>query len=50
MKLGWENFLENIGLKSYSANFSESQSLIPDLHPELLSGCVEGQWLLWLMA
>ena len=45
MKLGWENFLENIGLKSYSANFSESQSLIPDLHPELLSRVVENQQL-----
>ena len=35
---------ENIYLKAYSPSFSQStECLISDLHPELLSGCVEGQ-------
>ena len=37
-------------LKAYSASFSQStECLLPDLHPELLSGCVEGQRLQWLV-
>ena len=37
---------ENIYLKTYSASFSPStECLIPDLHPELLPGGVEGQEL-----
>ena len=35
---------ENIYLKACSARFSRStECLIPELHPELLSGCVKGQ-------
>ena len=35
---------ENICLKAYPASFSQStERLIPDLHPELLSGHTEGQ-------
>ena len=33
-----------------SDSFSQSlDGLIPDLHPETLLGCVEGQWLQWLV-
>ena len=36
-------------LKICSASFSQSTAcLIPDLHPEFFSGCVEGQRLQWL--
>ena len=39
---------ENIYLKACSASSSQStERLIPDLHPELLSGDVEGQQLQW---
>ena len=39
---------ENIYLKAYATSFSQSMEYhIPDLHPELLSGCVEGQPLQW---
>ena len=39
---------ENVYLKAYSASFSQSTEYFPpDLHSELLSGCVEGQWLQW---
>ena len=41
---------ENIYLKAYPTSFSQSmENHIHDLHPELLSGCVEGQPLQWLM-
>ena len=39
---------ENIYLKACSAGFSRSKCLVPDLRPELLSGCVKGQRLQWL--
>ena len=40
----------NIYLEACSASFSQStECLIPDLHPELLSGCVEGHGLQWLV-
>ena len=36
--------------KVCSASFSQStECLIPDLHPEILPGCVEGQWLQWFV-
>ena len=39
---------ENVYLKACSASFSQStERLLPDLHPELLSGGVEGQRLQW---
>ena len=38
---------ENTYLKACSASFPRAQ--IPHLHPELLSRCVKGQQLLWLM-
>ena len=41
---------ENFYLKTFSASFSQStECLIPDLHPELFSGVVEGQQLQQLM-
>ena len=41
---------ENIYLRACSASFPQStECLIADLHPELLSGDVEGQQLQWLM-
>ena len=41
---------ENICLKACSASFPQStECLIPDLCPELLSGCVEGQRLQWIV-
>ena len=40
---------ENIYTKAYSVASSQStECLIPD-HPELLSGCVEGQRMQWLV-
>ena len=39
---------ENSYLKVCPASFSHStECLIPGLHPELLSGAVEGQWPQW---
>ena len=37
---------ENVYLKACSASFPQSTEYFPpDLHSELLSGCVNGQWL-----
>ena len=41
---------ENIYLVAYSSSFSQStENLILDLHLEVLSWCVEGQRLQWLV-
>ena len=41
---------ESIYLKVCPARFFQStEYLIADLYPELLSWCVEGQWLQWLV-
>ena len=47
-ELGLIKSPENIYLKACSASVSQStEGLIPDLHPELLSGSVAGQKLQW---
>jgi len=47
-ELGLIKSPENIYLKACSASVSQStERLIPDLHPELLSGSVAGQKLQW---
>ena len=43
--LGSRHFLLKISLCQF---FQTKECLIPDLHPELLSGGVEGQQLQWL--
>lgn len=36
---------ENMYPRTYSASFSQStEGLVPDLHPEIIPGGVEGQW------
>ena len=41
---------ENVYLKACSASFPQStECLVPDPHPELLSGDVEGQQLQWIL-
>ena len=44
-KISWvSNYLKAC---SSSFFFQSTEYLIPDLHPELLSGCIEGPWLQW---
>ena len=45
-----KNFSQKYLSESLFHQFSQStEHRIPDLHPELLSGGVEGQWLQWRM-